>query len=701
MPSQTFPGVYTQVIDKSFANSQQSRFSCGLLGVASRGPFNTALQIQSLADFVNIYGVGIEGSFLANAVLAITGAGGDGAFVVRVGTQYEDGGIGSGSLGSYTLKTNNWANFSADDYIRVKQTGKITTPNARLASVSTGTLTLISVGVEAEALADTYTSADISKSDVPNSANEAQSFLTAPTYDSVLSSAGNIVGTKSAFEFTVSGTTLGIVPGDVVKIVQTGRATTREALVQTVNAVNGLVRLAPITNTEIGRQTLPLQDNYTTGQLFIMNNASGQVGAELEAATTGTWANTVGSNVGLHVTVSPGSNADTKLFIVTLNGAVVQTFDNLSYDPASPNYYLTALAGSDLIHVVALLGTEPPGNTVDPWNTSLASPSNIATFEGGANGANVSPSDYVGTILPGSDDPTGLQVFDDNEVYGGLFAVAVPGVSDIAVVQGLAQLAFTLNAVALIDVPDGLNAREAVDWTNGQGLYANQGRLSNYRVAFFWNWFQSLDAFSGTSVFNPPTVGVLGAMSLSFDQYKPWFAVAGEQRGRLGLATAVRYPRVRDAQKQAMYGNGNVVNPILLYRGSAIMIFGNITSLRLAVGETDKLQELSIVQLVNYIVKNMALLGRKYVFDPNDSVLLNQLTLEYTNFLETVRTERGLENYQLTCNESNNPPSVRNAHNVVVDLAIIPTDVAERIFINVTVNASGAELTVINNGVTG
>ncbi len=82
-------------------------------------------------------------------------------------------------------------------------------------------------------------------------------------------------------------------------------------------------------------------------------------------------------------------------------------------------------------------------------------------------------------------------------------------------------------------------------------------------------------------------------------------------------------------------------------------------------------------------------------------MLLSQLTLEYTNFLETVRTERGLETYQLICNASNNPPAVRNAHNVVVDLAIIPVDVAERIFINVTVNASGAVLNSVQNGVTG
>ncbi len=171
-----FPGVYTQVIDKSFSNGLQSRFTCGLVGVASRGPLNESVQVRSLQDFVANFGPAIEDAFLAQAVAAITGAGGDGARVVRVGTAYSStSAVGSGSSGGYAVFTSSTNQVAVNDYVRVSQSGKLTTANAKIQSISTGTLVLVSAGAEAVALADTYTSATISKSTAAGSANAAES----------------------------------------------------------------------------------------------------------------------------------------------------------------------------------------------------------------------------------------------------------------------------------------------------------------------------------------------------------------------------------------------------------------------------------------------------------------------------------------------------------------------------------------------
>ncbi len=691
----TFPGVYTQVINKSFSNGLQSRFTCGLVGVASRGPFNEAAPVRNLADFVSQFGQAVEGCFLAQTVAAITGVGGDGTQVVRVGTQFTPtNAVGSGTAGSYALLSGSTSLVSANDYIKVAQVGKLSTVNARIQSIANGTLTLVSTGAEAVALAATYTAATIAKASISHSASKAESILTAPTYGAALTAAGAVVGNKSEYTFTCAS----VAPlsvGNVLKITQSGRATTREVQIRSLDSVTNTVTLEPVTLTESGRQALPLQDNYSAGTIFVLSSETGQVGMQLDAATEGTWANTVGSTVGLVVTVSPGSSPDTKRFLIYQDGALVETVDNLSFDSTSDDYFLARLADDHYVNVLAVLGTEPPGNTMNPWNLATYVPSNVATFVGGFNGENVTAADYVGTINPGDESATGLEIFNDNETFGGLYVVAVPGVSSMAVIQQLARVADSINAIALVDVPDEINAREAIDWTNGEGLYANLARVDNFRVAFFWNWFETLNPFTGLEEFVPPTVGVIGDMSLTFDRYKPWYATAGEQRGQLPGAVAVRYPRVRDGVKQGMQGNGNVLNPILLYRGTSILIYGDLTAQR----TTSKLQAIHTVNLVNYIIKNMAAIARKYVFDPNDSILLSQLTLEFSGMLETVRTERGVEAYNLACDGTNNNADTRNAKEVFVDLSIIPTDVAERIFINVTVNASGAVLNAITNGI--
>jgi hypothetical protein len=64
----------------------------------------------------------------------------------------------------------------------------------------------------------------------------------------------------------------------------------------------------------------------------------------------------------------------------------------------------------------------------------------------------------------------------------------------------------------------------------------------------------------------------------------------------------------------------------------------------------------------------------------------------FSQFLDGVQNERGLEQYKLVIDSSNNNAETRNLREVIVDLAIVPTSTAERIFLNLTVNRSGAQL---------
>jgi uncharacterized protein len=685
----TFPGVYPSVIDNSFYNGFSSRFTCGLVGVAARGPFNAATRVRSLSDFVSSFGPALSGSYLAQAVAAIT-ADSDGAQVVRVGRQYtSQTTAATGATGAYTLFCAT-TDISPGNYLRVSQAGKATTANALVQSASAGTVTLVSSGVAPVSLAATYTSATVDRATVANAANKAEGFLAAPTYSSALVSAGTVNGNKSAFQFTVSGTPSALTVGDVIKIEQSGKATTREAQVSAVSD-SGAITLIPSTTTETGQQAVALQDSYTSGVIYKVASISGTAnGAQIQAATEGTWANQIGTN-GVSVQVSPGSNADTKKFMVYYNGQLVETYDNLIFDDTTDdNYVVTRLAASAYINVTTLVGAEPPSNTKVPWNSIYTGVNNVY-LTGGFNGDTTTAADYVGIIDPAAGSPTGIKVFDDPENID-VAALAAPGISDIAVAQELARVATNINSVVLFDIPDNINARDAIDWHNGAGAYAANGRIDNFRVAFFFNWFQALDTFSGVQMYMPPTVGILGAMARTFDKYKPWSAVAGVTRGQLPSASSVRYSRISDSVKQAMYGDGNSVNPILFYRSQSILIYGDRTAQR----TESKLTALHTVNLVNYIVKNLSTIGRRYVFDPNDSVLLDQLRLEFNSFMDAIKAERGVEAFQVVLDSTNNTAATRNERRVNCNLVIIPTDVMERLYLNVIVNESGAVLNSVS-----
>jgi phage tail sheath protein FI len=528
-----------------------------------------------------------------------------------------------------------------------------------------------------------------------------------------VTSVGTITGNKNDFSFTVQQNPGNIEVGAVYKIEETNKSATHEVRVKEVR--DNTVYLETSDITQVGYQSLPLQDTYAQGRLFKALQGDGNAPAflYLEAASEGEWANGASIGSGLYTKVRPGSDPGSKKIEVYWNASLVETFDNLSNDPDSDNYYTTRINDISqyiyIKHVADAVEGRHAANTVDPWDTTYettnlsASPISMpvgevnaagetgGSFDLGANGASATDADFIGTIDPVDDSPTGLKCFEDTEnVNVNVIAAPMDNISR-GIMQELNRVAKKINAMAIADVPAGLNARFAIDWHNGQGQFTGLGRIDSPNIAVYWNWFRITDPFTGNIKLVPPTLGTLRCMAFTFDRDKPWYAAAGETRGWIPEALSVEYDRVSGEVKQAMYGNGNSVNGIFKIR-NRIVLFGERT---LQIRES-KLTAVHNVILVNYVVNGLAEIGRRFVFDPNDAELLVLINLAFTEFLDKVKNERGLEDYELVVDDRNNNADTRNHRQVIVDLALIPTDVAERIFINATVKESGAVLNALN-----
>ena len=734
--AQTAPGFYATVTDKSFVTTPTSRFHAGLIGVAEKGPFDTAVAIGSLSDFRRVYGKTLSNSYMATAAGLLSDLS-DGTVCVRVGRQYtpvttfDASGIAfdsSGSSGAYTVFTPKAVLFSPNTYIRISQPGKKTTVNAKIASVpgTNDRLTLVSNTAEAVPLADTYNSASIDMCADSGAANEAEAFLHAYSY-TALPSVGVAVGDKNSYTFycTNSDAATTLAAGDLLKLEQTGLKSTLEVRVKSVSPVfNGKVTIALETSsqTEVGYQVLALQDSYSAAAVSRVTKSASVIQTTLAlpllAASAGTWANSDGVKTGLVVNVAPGSNAGTKKLLVFQDSSLVETIDNLTTDQTSADYYVTRVQGnSQYVTIPANFDvTAHPANTVNPWNSNklpvwngsvaaapVTSAINQAAFTGGFNGVTTTSNDtgawvqqFVGTVDPSDDSHTGLKVFDNENIK--VDVICAPDVSTLIsdslsmpVAQELARVARKVFAVGLIDVPQGLNAREAIDWHNGAGLYSYRGRLDTYSLHCSWNWETVTDPMTGVQVIAPPTIGVMLRLAETFDQYAPWIAAAGEIRGRMTEASAVEFDHVSAETRAAMYGNGNSVNPILSLRGN-LVLFGERTMQR----TESKLTALHSVILTNQVVNGLDVLGRQFIFDPNDPTLLNEMRVAFTGFLEGISNKRGFEDYKLVMDSSNNTATTRNRREVIVDLSYIPVDAVERIYLNCIVRESGAMLNSVS-----
>ncbi len=713
--SRNFPGVITQVIDDSFTTNQSSRFKPAIVGVAAKGPFDVPTSIRSLKEFVRVFGRPISGEFYMASAVGIVSPFTDSMTVVRVGNKYTPvaATAASGASGAYTVYTPKAALFNPGEdesvYVRVKQEGKKSTVNARVSSVNSSSLpysiALTSAGDEAVALADTYTDGQVSFSNYSGAANKAESLLYGYTYGSALSALGTMVGTKNGYTFTVTGTPTTLAAGDMIRITQTNRATTSEVRVKRVNAaVAGVavIELCTANDNEVGYQALPLQDSYDNGVVAKVDTKV--VSMYVEAATEGDWANGDGST-GLSIRVTPGSKGGTKKFQVYIDSGLVETIDNLSSNPDSDDYYSTRING--LSTNISVTPASVSGSTIHPansskgWNSDPELPlpfPNInsgvvsavetgGSFANGFNGANATTADFVGTVDPTDDTASGIKSLEDTDNVDVNVICAPMNDITIGVMQQLADTARKIKAISIVDVPRGLNSREAVDWHNGHGAYASRGSIDNPNIAVYWNWITITDPITRLAKVVPPSIGALRCLAFTFERDKPWYAAAGETRGLIPEASAVEFEHVSDDAKEGMYGQGNSVNGIFRNR-RRVMLFGERTLQR----AESKLTAVHNVILINYVVNGLAEIGRRFVFDPNDSELMVRVRLAFSEFLDKVRNERGIESHNLTLDASNNSAATRNAREMIVDLSVIPVDAVERMYINATVHESGADL---------
>ena len=751
--SKTFPGVYTQIIDRSFVLPQTSRFRAGLVGVARKGPLDTPTPIASIQDFISQFGQPLAGEFFLANYVALLSDLTDGMKIVRVAKQAT---LDVGAV-VVTLELSNtgtvlpFAKAQVVDpliqassagiatppvFVTIKEAGKTSTVNAQVAATGTntawpgpdadaGTVTFN----DANAIQDLYTAGALTYSVGAPAANTAESILYAYTYGSNAGSypdsgvytgpfQATATGNKGAFQFVLSpAEAFSLLPaGTLIKINNFGQATTHEARVRQA-LPDGTVYLESTDRQDIGFQAVPLQDQYVNAAIHIQTGRIPYL--FLQASSPGDWANSGDISSGLFVKVRPGGAPGTKKFEIYENAGLAETIDAL-YNGTGTNSYSGRINGiSQEIVVTAQAGTVPDmqpanysfGYQVGAYQINAGVNDTGANFYFGANGEGADATDFVGSFNAETEKFTGIQSFVGVKNNIQIDLLCCPGITDgqingdndfypwddttplpflttdtTGVHKMMVQVANQINALALIDVPPGINARQAIDWHNGVGLFAGRGRINSYNGSVFWNWFTITDPFTQQEKWVPPTLGALRCLAFSFDRDKPWYAAAGEVRGLIPEANTVEFDTVGDDTKQAMYGNGQSINGIFLDNG-AIKLYGERT---LQIAES-KLSENHSVILVNYVVNNLALAFKRFVFDPNDAELLVRLNLAGTQFLNQVVNERGIEpnGYDLNIHASADD---RNRRQVIVDLSLIPIDTAERIFINATVRESGAIL---------
>jgi hypothetical protein len=174
----------------------------------------------------------------------------------------------------------------------------------------------------------------------------------------------------------------------------------------------------------------------------------------------------------------------------------------------------------------------------------------------------------------------------------------------------------------------------------------------------------------------------------------PWLAPAGTRRGTIDNATNIGYldsttgefhtVKNRMSIRDVLYTNQ--INPLAFFTGVGLLNYGNKNSF----DSQSALDRINVARLVAYIRQQLMIAARPFVFEPNDALTRQQITAVVQSLFIDLVAKRGLYDYLVVCDSSNNTPSRIDRNELWIDIAIEPVKAAEFIYIPVRLLNTGA-----------
>jgi len=211
---------------------------------------------------------------------------------------------------------------------------------------------------------------------------------------------------------------------------------------------------------------------------------------------------------------------------------------------------------------------------------------------------------------------------------------------------------------------------------------ATAGQSSNYAAAY-WPWIQVFSSALGKAVWVPPTTVIGGVYAFNDQVGAEWFAPAGLNRG--GIPSVLKAERKLTQNDRDSLYNSNV-NPLATFPGEGVVVFGQKTLQRKATS----LDRVNVRRLLIALKDFIGQVANNLVFEQNTNVTRNRFLAQVNPYMESVVQRQGLFAYRVVMDDTNNTPDVIDRNQLVGQIFIQPTKTAEFIILNFNILPTGA-----------
>ena len=219
--------------------------------------------------------------------------------------------------------------------------------------------------------------------------------------------------------------------------------------------------------------------------------------------------------------------------------------------------------------------------------------------------------------------------------------------------------------------------------------FAGQINASNY--AFIDSGYKyQLDKYADRYRWVPLNGDIAGLCARTDDERDPWFSPAGYQRGEIKNATKLRF-NANQSQRDLMYKAN--VNPVISRPGTGggHILFGDKTN----AGIASAFDRINVRRLFIVLEKSIEVAAKATLFEFNDEFTRAQFKNMIEPFLRDVQGRRGIYDFMVVADETNNTPEVIDSNRFVGDIYIKPVRSINFIQLNFVAVRSGVEFSEV------
>lgn len=377
------------------------------------------------------------------------------------------------------------------------------------------------------------------------------------------------------------------------------------------------------------------------------------------------------SNDELHIIVVDGSGVFTGT-----RGTVLEKWSFVSkcgtakLSDGASNYYKDVInTGSQYIFWMdhPTDGTNWGDGVLSTIGTGYAS---LSAFETNtlAGGNSVQPAD--------SDVIAGYTLLADKDKYdvsllitGGHGPAVVQHAIDNVALKRLDCMVFFSPALANVKNNAGQEATDVAAYRN-----TTINRATSYAVMDS-GWKVQYDSYNDEYVNVPLNADTAGLCARTDQTNDPWWSPAGYNRGQ--IKNVVRLIWSPDqTERDTLYKNN--VNPVVSFTGQGTVLFGDKTQLT----KPSAFDRINVRRLFIVLEKAIATAAKYQLFEFNDVFTRAQFRSMVEPFLRDVQGRRGIYDFRVVCDETNNTGEVIDRNEFVADIYIKPARSINFIYLN-------------------